>query len=161
MRYIRNQTKTDCSPTAILNALKWSGYHITYKKDNKWIKRLLKYNKYSSGTPSSFTESYISNNPNFKKVSSKLNPSVNDINKALRRGNAVIVGIKIHENRGHIFFIDKKIGNKFNAINFGRCFPTECLIDSKVLKKSLKTVKWKFDTTICYSYPKMWEIGRL
>lgn len=42
-RYLRNRTKSDCGPVAVLNIFKWAGFPVTYEKHAAYIKKVAGY----------------------------------------------------------------------------------------------------------------------
>ena len=153
MRFInKQQHTTSCGPVAVINAIKWLGISIPYRKYINMFKMLY----WSTGGQRGQYPKYISSGLKLFGVKYKklYHPTIKDIEEAIDRGSGVILQYKwYHKGNigGHYVFIDHHTPTRFRAYNARKDgTPVE---DKKYLKK------WMTRSKKEGSYrPQMWEI---
>jgi hypothetical protein len=89
-RYIIQKTPVDCAPTAILNAGKWAGKKVSYKKDYKRIVRDAN-NQWYGTTYKDIDRTLRKELKNLCLVRKVRNPDVLETAKHLEEGNAALI----------------------------------------------------------------------
>lgn len=118
MRYIKQRDTYSCGSVAVINALKWAGYKITYNSHIKRIKKLTRNN--IDGVRN---EDMIKALRKYKgiKATFKRSISLKEANKQLEKGNSLIIGFdyrdKYNEWCGHSIFVASKIDKQYKVVN--------------------------------------------
>lgn len=92
IRYIKQRDKSSCGPIALINILKWLGYHITYDFLDiaRWACDWQDGRCIDAGT----LDRDMNKALKYFKIKNKkiLNPKIKDINKHLKAGGIVLIG---------------------------------------------------------------------
>lgn len=116
VKYSKQRNKTDCGPTAVLNALKWAGYSVSIRKGYKSIKKNCKYRPVF-GTSSS---NILWTLRKYKKLKTRVlvRPTLSQLDKLLEKGYVFILRYTHdHGESGHCIFCFGKTDFKYLLIN--------------------------------------------
>lgn len=122
-RYVRQKDKFRCGPVAILNALRWAGLNINYKKSINNL-TLMCFCKPGRGTShNNFDNALRELCENFFKVRRVYHPTLKQIEEHLQNNGAVILNYRIcrikKEEQRHFQLVvgmDKN-GKYFHSVN--------------------------------------------
>ncbi|KKN65725.1 hypothetical protein LCGC14_0478640 [marine sediment metagenome] len=117
----KQRHKTSCGPVAILNALKWKGYHDSYADVISFAKRRLSFKHHGSG----MHWIYISQALDVLDIRYKIihKATLVDITRELDRDRAVILFFQYGGHHAHYIFIDKHTEKFVRAWNMGNNTP--------------------------------------
>ena len=117
MKYINVQKhNTSCGPIAIMNTIKWLGGSISYDYIDMF--RAFSWSQENGTDALSLSNTLKSFNIKYNLTS---HPTVKDIEKVLKRGNAcILLYVWYFEGKSgaHYVFIDEDSGDYFRAMNF-------------------------------------------
>jgi len=156
-RFITEQQHaSSCGPVAIINALKWLGYSVSYREELPTFTKL----GYDDGTNCYDLRRML----NAYQIKYKLykQSSIKKLEQILNRGNTAIVcydWVGPEDRGGHYIFIDSDLKHSFGAYNYQIGIETGALrkdtLDAyfyttkKRFRNAKTSSKWK---------PAVWEI---
>ncbi len=153
MRYINKQPDGySCGPVAVMNAIKWLGGKMSFKKDRDIFTG---FGCDKDGTNRlELTESLKAFNIKHKYYKTT---TIKDIERCLARGSSVILLYKLYVERGswgHCVFIDKDNDWWFKSYNFTKegIYVAPKFLLGQWFRSSRRWSNKKF------KYPVMWEI---
>jgi len=120
INYIKKQQhKLSCGPVAIMNALKWLGESVSYKKDLKLFEQIGYTIKHG------WWRHELRRGLNYFNIKHKLykQPTLQDMKNILKRGNSIILAydwFAENSDGGHYIFMDSYNGKYFQAYNVSK-----------------------------------------
>lgn len=115
MRYTRQRNKTNCGPTAVMNALKWAGYSCSYKEFGRALKVRCGWYP-GEGVPQHKIRYALCVTPELSVVQEKYAPNLGWIDKQLADDRAVLL-CYYHKKGGHCALIVDKTENYYVLVN--------------------------------------------
>ena len=144
LKYIKQYDKYSCGAVAVLNALKWAGYDLTYRRDFKRICKLCKCNVGEGTFPWDLDAGLRRHRklailPEEEAYSA---PSIKLVDKLLSLGSACIISY-IYKYRGqvceaHVVLCIGKKGKQYVMVNRGGRCKTVCLIPRQTMVRMLR-----------------------
>lgn len=121
MKYVAQRNLYSCGPIAIINALKWAGQNVTYKK---YYKKLIRKTKctYSGTHDLNISVALFDYVNSFNKIEWLVEPTIKDINKHLSSGGAAIISYdllsnEVKERECHFLLVVKKEKEYYHVVN--------------------------------------------
>jgi len=146
-RYIKQRHERSCGPTALMNAVKWAGYSLSYEDYIDYYAKLCDYKKGDDfGTHWLNLHRAILATPELKLVALLNRPTLRQLDRFLNKGFSAIVRYK-HSKGGHFAFVPKHTAKFYYMVNGPRSKATLCRISRKDISKKLRYVDLQGETS--------------
>ena len=132
MRFVRQKNNFSCAPIAILNAAKWAGKKLSYKKDYKRIVDDLKCNK--DGTKISNIDRILRQElVHHSRVLKIKNPTYIRAMRHIRSGGSILLAYEPQEDQYHIALFTAIREGHWVGHNIYQDCPSGAISTNKVL----------------------------
>ena len=136
-RYAKQRDRFSCGPTAVINAMKWSGYQISYREElEKYVHR------YGCLYPEGVHPEILAGRMDAMQeldIRREINkPKLSDLNRELRKGRALILCHPHAYRGGHYILCIGETKHFYKVVNRGSSRKTVSYISKKVMRKMLR-----------------------